>query len=220
MDIAKIRRKLKESPEEERKLEAAEVPSATIRDSQDSSSASISSNANKISSVSPVEATDLEEVSLAEGDGDSDKAEEIVELLVFSLSNEEYAFRVSELEEIIRPQQITYIPKTPEYLLGVTSLRGKIMPVVDLKGMLLLAGSGESKKQKIVILKGNRGPMGVRVDRILGVVRLPISGLTECPSHLNESQLRFIEKVAIFNGRFISIINTEEISEMASNESI
>ncbi len=219
MDIAKIRKKLKESPEEERKFEVAEVPPATIRDSQDSSSASISSNANKISSVSPVEATDLEGVSLTEGDGDSDKAEEIVELLAFSLSNEEYAFRVSELEEIIRPQQITYIPKTPEYLLGVTSLRGKIIPVVDLKRMLLLAGSGESKRQKIIILKGNRGPLGVRVDKISGVVRLPVSGLTESPSHLNESQLRFIEKVAIFNDRFISIINTEEISEMASNES-
>lgn len=197
MDIAKIRKKLKES----------QPPNS-----------------------------DIEVVSIVEEIGDSGEAEvptslkdsleaieEIVELLVFSLSSEEYAFRVSDLEEIIRPQQITFIPKTPEYLLGITSLRGKIIPVVDLKGMLLSSkeaiGDGESKKQKIIILKGDRGQMGVRVDRITGVVRLPLSGLTECPSHLNESQLRFIERVAIFNDRFISIINTEEISKMASNAS-
>ncbi len=139
------------------------------------------------------------------------ETDDIIELLVFGLYNEEYAFMVSELEEIIRPQQITSIPRTKEYLIGVTSLRGKIIPVIDLKKMLLLTGKEESAKRKIIVLKGNKGPLGVLVDRIAGVVRLPVSGLTEAPAHLKESQLRYINQVAVFNSRFISIINSEEI---------
>ncbi|MFN3479559.1 MAG: chemotaxis protein CheW, partial [Thermodesulfovibrionales bacterium] len=140
-----------------------------------------------------------------------EETEEMVELLVFSLHSEEYAFKISELEEIIRPQQISTLPRTPEYLLGVTSLRGKIIPVVDLKRMLSLTGKDSSTRQKIIILKGDRGPIGVMVDMIAGVVRLPARALTESPPHLDESQSRYIQQVAIFNSRFISIINTEEI---------
>lgn len=190
MDIAKIRKRLKESPKT--KADASSEAKGMMEDSQ--------------REAEPVEVSD--DIILRE----AEEAEEIVELLVFGLFDEEYAFKVSELEEIIRPQHITYIPKTPEYLLGVTSLRGRIIPIIDLKKMLFLTGNGESTKQKIIILKGKKGSIGVRVDRISGVVRLPVSKLTEGPSHLNESQLRYIEQVAVFNNRFIAIINTEEIS--------
>ena len=63
---------------------------------------------------------------------------ELVELLTFSLSNEEYAFRVSDVEEVLRMQKITMVPTMPDYVLGITSLRGKIIPVIDLKTRLSL----------------------------------------------------------------------------------
>ncbi len=65
-------------------------------------------------------------------------AGELVELLTFSLSNEEYAFRVSDVEEVLRMQRITMVPTMPDYVLGITSLRGKIIPVIDLKTRLNL----------------------------------------------------------------------------------
>lgn len=203
MDISKIRKKFKES-----RKEKEGVPPGLTGDSSVLSKEGVQEVAVTDVIIKPI--TGEDETRIQETLEDNSTVE-IVELLVFSLYNEEYAFKVSELEEIIRPQQITLIPRTPEYLLGVTSLRGKIIPVIDLKKMLLLTGKGESKRQKIIILKGNRGPMGVRVDKISGVVRLPVSELTESPPHLNESQLRYIDQVAILNNRFISIINTEEI---------
>lgn len=198
MDIAKIRRKLRESSKTEERV----TPETT----KDADSSLLTSQHDNSEGYKGAEERS-KELILRE----IEKAEEVVELLVFSLFSEEYAFKVSELEEIIRPQQFTTIPRTPEYLLGVTSLRGKIIPVVDLKKMLDLSGKDEAKKEKIIILKGNKGPIGVRVDRIAGVVRLPAQALTESPPHLNESQLKYIDKVAIYNSRFISIINTEEI---------
>lgn len=197
MDIAKIRKKFKESSKTEERL----IPETT---KERGSSLSTSQQANEVYQGT-VERTE-ESIST-----EIEVTEEMVELLVFSLYSEEYAFKVSELEEIIRPQQITTIPRTPEYLLGVTSLRGKIIPVVDLKKMLSLAGKDNATRQKIIILKGNKGPIGVKVDTIAGVVRLPARALAESPPHLNETQSRYIQQVAIFNSRFISIITTEEI---------
>jgi len=193
MDIAKIRKKFKEARAEEPQPE--ETLARTFE-------------------PSPQELQDVSIDSTEELSTDIEEAEEIIEILVFSLCNEEYAFKVSELQEIIRPQQTTYIPRTPEYLMGVTSLRGKILPVIDLKSMLSLTGEVESGRQKIIVVKGVKGPIGVKVDRIEGVMRLPVTGLTESPSHLNESQLRYIDHVAISGNRFISILNTEEISNI------
>lgn len=198
MDIAKIRRKLRESSKTEERV----TPETT----KDADSSLLTSQHDNSEGYKGAEERS-KELILRE----IEKAEEVVELLVFSLFSEEYAFKVSELEEIIRPQQFTTIPRTPEYLLGVTSLRGKIIPIVDLKKMLSLTVKEDATRQKIIILKGDRGPIGVRVDRISGVVRLPAQALTESPPHLNESQLKYIDKVAIYNSRFISIINTEEI---------
>lgn len=199
MDIAKLRKKLKEA-NQAKEADLSRVAESTIP---------IVKNKQRIEESPPTVREGDDEIALVE-----ERAEEVVELLVFSLYDEEYAFKVSELEEIIRPQHITPIPRTPDYLIGVTSLRGKIIPIVDLKRRLLLTGTEDSKRQKIIILKGPKGPLGVMVDRISGVVRLPLSGLTDSPPHLDESQLRYIEQVALFNNRFISIINTGEITNI------
>lgn len=199
MDIAKLRKKLKEA-NQAKEADLSRVAESTIP---------IVKNKQRIEEGPPTVREGDDEIALVE-----ERAEEVVELLVFSLYDEEYAFKVSELEEIIRPQHITPIPRTPDYLIGVTSLRGKIIPIVDLKRRLLLTGTEDSKRQKIIILKGPKGPLGVMVDRISGVVRLPLSGLTDSPPHLDESQLRYIEQVALFNNRFISIINTGEITNI------
>ena len=68
----------------------------------------------------------------------------IIELLTFQLAAEEFAFRISEVEEILTPQQITMVPKAPDYILGITSVRGKVMPVLDLKKRLSIKDNGAS----------------------------------------------------------------------------
>lgn len=203
MDIAKIRKKFKEtgqavpkpSAEPEEVREAAEAPSpAEIPAAR---------GEQKGSAAQKIE----DEERIEEEAGDS-----VIELLAFVLAKEEYAFRIQEIQEIVRPQRITRIPKTEQPLLGITSLRGKIVPVIDLKRMLSLEeGPGEaSGKQKIVILKGSRGPVGAVIDRVVGVIRPPALSIVETPPHLPEREMRFIEGVAIEGGRFISIIRIEE----------
>jgi len=140
-----------------------------------------------------------------------EKAEEVIEILTFTLMQQEFAFRVSQLEEILRYQWTTRIPQIPPYVIGVTSLRGKVIPIIDLKLKLSLAERpADNSKGNMLIIKGPKGPIGVTVDRVVGVVRIGESEILPPPSHLSEAELKFIEGVAVVEKRFVSIINMEE----------
>jgi len=148
----------------------------------------------------------------------------VSELLTFSLAKEEFAFKVSEVEEIIRFQRITLVPTMPEYVAGITSLRGKIIPVIDLRTRLALKDEGEEAAPiptadadgliegtgKIIVLSGPLGLIGAIIDKVLGVVRLPDDVILEPPAHLTEDETRFIEGVVIVEKRFISIIRSAD----------
>jgi purine-binding chemotaxis protein CheW len=146
-----------------------------------------------------------------------EQGEEIVEILTFNLLKEEFAFKVSQLAEILRFQWITLVPNVPPYILGITSLRGKIIPVIDLKHRLSLTPSpaDDARKGKILIVKGPKGLIGVAADKVTGVVRVAKSEILPPPSHLSEAELKFISGIAVVDKRFVSIINMEEAVDLS-----
>lgn len=240
MDIAKIRKKIKEGKEEKEKAqgespEVAPSPEETdIRRSEEKPVTKESSAAHE-QQDEIVEAPFHEKISLPAKSGThetapaakiaetEDTGEEIVELLTFHLSTEEFAFRVFDIEEILRFQRIMPVPKVPDYILGITSLRGKIIPVIDLKKRLSIKGKGETvladlqvdnSRKKILTLKGPKGPVGAVIDKVKGVIRISPSEIVEPPAHLSEAELMFIEGVVLYNSRFISVIRMEKILEI------
>lgn len=157
----------------------------------------------------------------------ADNVDDLLELLTFSLSKEEFAFRISNVEEIVKFQKISKVPTMPGYVLGITSLRGKLMPVIDLKTRLNLKMENVSEDdsdtqiaaksgtvEKILIISGPKGLIGATIDKVLGVIRLPHKKVLEPPSHLTEAELKFIEGVVIFEKRFISIIRPEDTMDI------
>jgi purine-binding chemotaxis protein CheW len=145
-----------------------------------------------------------------------------VELLTFSLGREEFAFEVAEVEEIIRLQKMTKVPTIQNYVIGITSLRGKIIPVLDLKARLNLKLTGEApeygteenpggnRESKILIIEGPKGFIGATIDRVLGVVSLARDRVLEPPAHLNEAEIKYIKGIVIFEKRFISVLRAED----------
>jgi len=198
MDIARIRKKSKETTPsgEATKDVAPETVRPGVEDLSGMSGRGAGAGEEKVPTFAPEEAADP-----------------LVELLTFVLGEEEYAFRIGEVHEIIRPQRITRIPRAEASLLGITSLRGKIIPVIDLRKTLSLDGKAgqEGRKQKILILNGVKGPFGAMIDRVVGVIRSRASGIVETPAHLPEAQMKFIEGVAVMDGKFISILSIGEV---------
>ena len=222
MDIAKIRKKLqKKKPDsqentsenqnhevaEEKQLKREERPSE-----EQTPDERIRATEQAETKGGQVEEKTVEEQKTKKEEIEDIKTDELVEILTFSLLKEEFAFKISQLAEIVRPQKITVVPQLPKYVLGVTSLRGKVIPVLDLKLKLSLtdkASEGNSK-EKILIIKGLKGPIGATIDKVLGVVRVGRHEIVPPPSHLTETELKFIEGIAVVDKRFISIVNMEE----------
>ena len=152
-----------------------------------------------------------EEVEAPAAAATPEKVEETaVELLTFSLTEEIFSFRIQEIQEIIKPPKMTAIPRTGPHVIGITSLRGKIIPVIDLKKRLSLSGEHDERKQKILVLKGPQGPIGALVDGVIGVIRPLASEIGETPPHLRETETRFIDGVVLVGGKFVSIVKADE----------
>jgi len=201
MDIAKIRRKVRDT--------ASQDSEGQDRVPEKERAGDFSP---EISGGIPAVEKDEKRTEKESSPAAEDNAGSLVDLLTFTLANEDYAFRIEDVEEIVRPQRVTSIPKVSPALLGITSLRGKIIPVIDLRKMLSLDGdAGDERRQKILILKGLKGPFGAMIDRVVGVIRLPASGIVDTPAHLPDAKMKFIEGVAIVEGRFISILRMEEV---------
>ncbi len=221
MDIAKIRKKIKKLEEanelETKQTEQKEKPEQ--RDSQIETAPTgiiikTEEKQDDIPRAEPASKSGSTESSSAPTEDKSGIAEE-TEILAFKIANEEYAVRMTELQEIIRYQRITAVPCSPKYLAGITSLRGKILPIIDLKIRLgLTGGNGDVEKQKIIILSGRKEMLGALVNSILGVFRLPVSELLPPPSTLTEEEKRFIESVAKIKDKFISVLNVNEIAKV------
>lgn len=225
MDIAKIRKKLKESKKDtskdsktEKQQEISEKTSASVKPGSADDHV-FSQEAVSVQSASPdikekKAAAETKNIKPAEAE---EIAETIVELLTFDLSKEEFAFRVSDVEEILRSQRITHVPKVPDFVIGITSLRGKMIPVVELRKRLSIEGNGSDNRRKILILKGGKGHFGVRIDKVKNVIRIRPSEIDEPPPHLSEDEQMFIEGVVLHEGRFISIIRMSEIIDGLKN---
>ncbi len=149
-----------------------------------------------------------------EDSGGKDPEEREIGLLCFQLGTEHYAFHMEDIQEIAHSPSMTRVLSTPPFLKGISSLRGKIVPVLDLKERLNIgAGKHEvtaGKRKKIIIVRGPKGPFGVSVDRISGVTHVPASGLRPAPAHLSAEGARFIKGVVIDGGVLTTVLETSE----------
>ena len=96
------------------------------------------------------------------------------ELLGFSLGDEQFALPLGQVLEICRVGTLTPVPRTGRETLGIMSLRGEVVPVVNLAAILGLAVSADAgnKVLRIILLADARGPLGLQVCQVRGVVRL------------------------------------------------
>ncbi len=231
MDISKLRKKHKEAKEkpEQKEPEAGPEETGISEEHEAEPEAPEVEEALEVEEEAPVSPTVEEAVSaeekaapeVAEAVPEAPVEEEaaavvMVELMTFNLSDELYAFRVTDVQEVLRSQKMTVIPRTIDFIPGVTSVRGKIIPVMDLRKRLHIS-SGQTNTASIVILKRVRGMIGVLVDRTLDVIRVPDSDIKQPPSHLVDSEARFIEGVAAQQERFISIIDLNELLDFNAN---
>lgn len=99
-------------------------------------------------------------------------------MLTFSLDNVLYGVSVSQVREVKNFDTVTPVPYAPEYIRGVTNLRGEVIPVIDLRRRFGFAQtSGKNESTNIMIIVQDKHPVGVMVDSVMEVLTLPKSDI-------------------------------------------
>jgi len=111
--------------------------------------------------------------------------EPIVQLCAFRVGDEEYVVDIMRIREIIQPLKITSVPRAPPFVEGVVNLRGAIIPVVDLRKRLSLPATPATKKTKYVICSVGGRRVGLVVDQVTEVIRIPRSAIKRTPTLLS-----------------------------------
>ena len=104
-------------------------------------------------------------------------AETLLEVLEFRLAQERYAVETRYVREVAPLKELTPLPCTPSFVLGIVNVRGQIVPVFDLKKLFDLPEEGLTDLHRIIIVRGNNLELGLLADLTLGVRSIPLSSL-------------------------------------------
>jgi len=136
--------------------------------------------------------------------------------LTFVLGDEYYGIGVLKIREIIRMLDITPVPQMPEYVRGVVNLRGKIIPVVDLRMRFRLAKAETSERTCIIVVQvdlpsGVKTQMGLVVDAVEEVVQLQVGDLEETPNFGARLQSDYILAMAKIRGKVKTLLDIDRV---------
>ena len=139
-------------------------------------------------------------------------SKEAKQYIVVRLGNEQYGIDIQYVDNIVRMQKITRVPKAQDYFKGVTNLRGEIVPVMSLRVKFDLEEDEFTGKTRILILKFEpQSAVGVIVDEVREVVTLDTDSIEKVSYDSNDEKSLFLSGIGKHNDSLISLLNIEGI---------
>lgn len=135
--------------------------------------------------------------------------------LTFSLAGEEYGIGILKVKEIIGMMPITTIPRTPSFVKGVINLRGKVIPVMDLRLKFGMESVDYTERTCIIVVEiGDKGRsllMGILVDSVSEVLSIKGVDIEETPSFGGGSESQYILGMAKMNGEVKILLDIDRV---------
>lgn len=143
---------------------------------------------------------------------------DLVQMAAFRVGDQQYVIDIMRVREIINPLPITAVPSAVAQIEGVVNLRGVIIPIVDLRKRLSLPEEKRSTRPKIIIVLVESQIVGVVVDEVLEVVRLPRGLIKPAPRLLIRQERDLVLGVCEFQGRLLLLLNLKQVLRPALAE--
>lgn len=137
---------------------------------------------------------------------------ELLQLVSFNIGEEEFGVDILKVQEINRMLNVTQVPNSPSYVDGVINLRGKVIPVIDLRSRFGMPRIEHTKNTRIVVVELVGKTVGFVVDAVSEVLRIPKS-ITEPPPQtvMQNMKTDYITSVAKLEDRLLILLDLEKI---------
>ncbi len=145
---------------------------------------------------------------------------DVLQLVTFSLGNEEFSVDILKVQEIIRLMDLTRVPKAPEFIEGVINLRGKVIPVMDLRKRFSMPEAEDSSEARIIVVELHKATVGFRVDGVSEVLRLPADTVEPPPTMVCGVETEYIKGVGKLDDRLIILLDVEKVLTEDENSSM
>lgn len=134
-----------------------------------------------------------------------------LQVVGFRIGRETFGLPIAMVREIVRVPEITSVPNAPDYIEGVINLRGRIIPIVDLRKRFGQRSFEPNKKNRIIVVELGARAFGLIVNSASEVLRIPPSEIEEPHNVFQEGELDYVTGVGKLNGRLVILLDVNRI---------
>lgn len=146
--------------------------------------------------------------------------EAIYQLVSFVIESEEFGVDILKVQEIIRTVDITRVPKSPEFVEGVINLRGKIVPVIDLRKRFGMPRKEMDNETRIIVVELVDKVVGFLVDKVKEVIRVEKSVIEPPPELTTNINSNYITGVAKLQDRLLILLDLNKVLSSDEQEKL
>lgn len=133
--------------------------------------------------------------------------EKELQVVGFRIGEETFGVRISAVREIVRVPEITAVPNAPDYIEGVINLRGKIIPVMDLRKRFGIKNVEPNKKNRILVVELESKVVGLIVNSASEVLKIPPADIESPNTMFQEGELSYVTGVGKLRGRLVILLD-------------
>ncbi len=137
--------------------------------------------------------------------------ETLLQLVTFKIGEEEFGVDILAVQEIIRLMQITMVPRAPEFIVGVINLRGKVIPVVDMRRRFGLPEVERDSHTRIVVMELGQKIVGFLVDAVSEVLRIPADTVEPAPPVVAGIGSEYLKGVGKLDDRLLILLDLDNL---------
>jgi purine-binding chemotaxis protein CheW len=134
-----------------------------------------------------------------------------VQIVGFRVGQETFGLPISLVQEIVRPPEIANVPHAPNYVEGVMNLRGRIVPVIDLRRRFGSTPAETNSKTRVLVVDADSRVVGLIVDSASEVLRITDSQIEPAPNVFSDPATNYVRGIAKHQGRLIILVDLAKI---------